>query len=1675
MELNFFKSNCPEKHRAIRYVNKTKESSVRNIMSKAFESPRTRNIKPKSELPNGRVAQTSNALKADRHDLPVPSALAGSDSSKVERGTKSPPAISSAILRRVGSHAVNTLGISASMLSSRRSSQPSFSMGITASTTIDMGLAVSNHLISMSQEKSPSAVASACARGFAPWLSAQVIRVIGFDRDKSVDRLFLLAACGENCASPFMMNSDISSEPQGLPKAGLAYKVARSGLSIRTSCDSSEISIPVDIGETNSLISGQIIAAPCIHNDICIGVLVAVASVFSDSECIMLHQIAKMAGVSIANSISHQLASYSSRQCSVIQRASAILLRSKNADVLIDETDGNDSHYSDEDFDEDQKDGQHSKQTVPETTVSPALSNMVVATALLAKQLALAKDAVVYIVDDKKNVLYTWKPLSDVNEPEDAISSTASFVEVKLASSKTIIDMISHSKVIHSSNTSQDTLFEGDGLRAFRSPPSEISPSSAAHDEYVDQQYSTMLIGIPPTATDVFGSSDISSPLKPDNIESSVAVIIQIFDRAEVFGQKKHFESFRSILEELGKILINALTFESNSRRTISLDDGLLELASCKRKDDVFASASEIISTSLAVDWAAIYEVSDSGSFVWNGKASQNVPHILGVGQHRKEILIGEAPVATYVINHNGPDVLPKYSRKGKGPVRIIRMGEQDYDDKRQRRLSGEIDRGIHPMMEAIKHGGPVHIPATMIDLKLLPQDFDGKRFDGFKCTAVLACPCFDEVGNVVAVAVAGNKRSGGWCRTGDMTFSSTDVSLLQKISQHAGIAFSKARLFESFQFQQLHWFKLLELCQIIASTRDTTKMMDIVQELAPKSLGCERAVLFLRVPTEKQLWTVLKPCDTSMDLIDSNLTFEQRVYLAARRKAESAHLQALSEETYLVEFLKSVPTEVQSIFCRSLPLKTGLHDIPSGICAEKTFFTAGLASETMASHSSREIRVTYSNSIAGVAADTARIVNLRGPGAYAEFLNPSTDCIYRPVCDSNSSSRKFEQELPKTIMAVPIFSGSSPGDVIGVLQLMNKIDIEQSHFTLSATGDPVSFGLTATSAWQTLARPGKLTSSSQSMRFLKTLVGLETKRMMDETKSSEGSTAVNPTIDAVSKRKIERQQEKDERQMTEEGDAPDKKSFNAGDAAVAAYISASISSSFQHGFALQKRFAVEEELRSIINVYGAAIRSSQELSSTTNLSELLQKLSKQLRLLVHATQVTVYMKSLKGDFFDVYHLVGSCVSDVFKHETSRIGGITGYVLSSETPLNCPRAFDHPSFDKTIDERPNLPICSLVSWPITTQGGKVIGVLSCGNKSVVVKKKDFEEADVPGSITAIESKILEGDGNVNVADDSADDIGQAWSRFTYMDEKLISVIADELGVAFLNIDRYNRINKLHVTLKELHSEVHLSKLMKRIGSVIAKTFGAVSANVFIKDTDTHQSFWTEVDATVGSVVSRCVVSLGCGLVGHCAFIGDVVHVPDSSQAVHLLWACYSGSIPSQMKYAESLVGAKNAIAIPIKDSLGGVFAVLQLVDCDQQEGFSSDDISLLQIFCSHASLTLKQCMKHDELITSLENTRLILKNTSALVGCLSESDLGNVATTTILSIMPCKEPTLLVLDAADQDTWLKYECSGEPKRARFAGIAAHVVTSGDTINTSSSRDPMMNEQSVRKKLEICMS
>lgn len=1650
-------------------------------MSKSFESPRARKIKPQSQQPVESSAKIFGVRPSGSHHSPAQAVPPNREPSKFEDDVQSlrpSPAISSAVPRRGSSMIVNSPGNG--VLSTRRSSQASHATGTGAPTTFDMGLAVSNHMLSISLEKSAASVASACAHGFSSWLPVQVIRVIGLDRDKSADRLFLLAACGENCSSPLMISSNpLKTEPQELPKAGLTYRASRSGLCIRSACDSSDVCVPVDIGETFSPTSGQIIVAPCLHNDVCVAMLTATASNFSDSEFIMFQQIAKITAISIANSILHQASSNCSRQSSLIQRASAILLRPRHSENQSDPIDDQDSQYSDDDFEGERKDGKVHLSSKPD---APALSNMVLATAILAKQLTLAKQTIVYVVDDKRNVLYTWKSPIHLNEPEDALRSSVFPVEVKISSSKAFIEMISQSKMIYSNNTSQDSLFETDALRAFISPPCNFSNSGVGDNASVDQQYSTMMIGISPTGTDIFGCADVSASTKIDSSKKSsagefcsVAVIIQIYDHADSFGQRKYFESIRSILEELGKILINALTFESNAQRSTSLDDGLLALASCTRKDDVFASASEIISSSLAVDWAAIYEVSDSGSFVWNGKASQNVPQSLGVGQHRKEILIGEAPVATYVINHNVPDVQPKFSQKGKGPVRIIRMGEQDYDDKRQRRLSGDIDRGMHPMMEAIKFGGPVHIPATMLDLKILPQDFDGKRFNGFKCTAVLACPCFDENGNVVAVAVAGNKRSGGWCRSGDMTFSAADVNLLQKISQHAGIAFSKARLFESFQFQQLYWFKLLELCQIISSTRDTTKMMDLVQELAPKSLGCERAVLFLRVPTEKELWTVLKPYDTTTNLSDSNLTFEQRVYLAAKRKAESAQLQALSEETYLVEFLKSVPAEVQSIFCRSLPLRSGLHDVPTGISAEKVFSTANSASKVISSHSGRELRVKYSNSIAGVAADTARIVNLRGPGAYAEFLNPSTDCVYRPVCDPNSSAQKFEQELPKNIMAVPIFSGSSPTDIIGVLQLINKIDIEQSHFTLSATGDPVSFGLTATSAWQTLARPGKLTSSTQSMRFLKNLSGLETKRMMDESKMSEPPSIINPSLDSVSKRKFERQLEKDERQMVEEGDAPDKRSFNAGDAAVATYVSASISSSFQHGFALQKRFAVEEELRSIINVYGAAIRSSQELSSTTNLSELLQKLSKQLRLMVHATQVTVHMKSSSGDYLDVYHLVGSCVSEVFKHETSTISGIIGHVLSSEKPLNCPRAFDHPCFDKEIDERPNLPIYSIVAWPITTQFGKVIGVLSCGNKSIVAKKKNFEEVDAPGSITAIESKILDGDENMADVDENADDAretGQAWSRFTYMDEKLISVIADELGVAFLNIDRYNRINKLHVTLKELHSEVHLSKLMKRIGSVISKTFGAASAHIFMKDTDTGQSFWTETDISVSSVVPKCVVPLGRGLVGQCASIGDVINVPDSSKAIQLLWGCYSGNIPAESKYPESLVGIKNAIAVPIKDKVGAVFAVLQLVDCDQKEGFSSDDISLLQIFCSHASLTLKQCIKHDDLTTSLESTRLILKSTSSLVGCLTENDLGNLATTTILSIMPCKEPTLLVLDAADQETWLKYECSGEPKRARFAGIAAHVVTSGDVINTSSSKDLMTNDHVSIQKNEF---
>jgi GAF domain-containing protein len=929
-------------------------------MSKTFESPRARNIKSKSELSSCSAPAKTSCTKPD-NSLP-PSEFQEKDSTqkdskKTDEGSMSPrstPAVSIGLLRRNSSFSLNPSGFGGS---TRRSSVASNSIGFGVSTTIDMGMAVSNHMLAISIEKSVSAVAATCARGFAAWLSIQVVRVIGFEREKSTDRLCLLAACGENCASPFSANSHLLTQPKGLLNAGLTYKVARSGICIRSTCDSSDLSIPVDIGETLSPISGQIIVAPCLYNDVCVAVLIATASTFSDSEYIMFQQIAKMTGISIANSMSHQVALSSSEQCSLIRRAAAVLLRSRTTDKLSHPVKMQDSGNSDTD------DGLETGLTSLESTNSLALSNLVICAAMFIKLLTRAKEAIVFIVDDKANSLYTWKSLSNIGEPEEALSCDIVSAEVKISSCKGFIDMVSQSKFIYSSNTSQDSQFEAEGLRSFISPPSGISCHSSDH------QYSTMVVGISPTSADIFGSSDVSyksniSAVRGSNHnESSIAIIIQLYDVAETFGQRRAFESFKGILEELGKILLNAITLESNSMKTVALDDGLLEMASCKRTDEIFACASELISTTLAVDWAAIYEVSDSGSFVWNGKASKNIPQSLGVGQHRKEILIGEAPVATYVINNNVPDLKPKFSQKGKGPVRIIRMGEQDYDDKRQRRLSGEIDRGIHPMMEAIKFGGPVHIPTTIIDMKLLPQDFDGKRFQGFKCNAVVACPCFDEDGNIVAVVVVGNKRAGGWCRTGEMTFSTSDVSLLQKISQHTGIAFSKARLFESFQFQQLYWFKLLELCQIISSTRDTTKIMDIIKELAPKVLGCERAVLFLRVPMVKELWTVLKPCDTSVDLADSNLTFEQRVYLVAKRKAESAQLQVLSEETYLVEFLKSVPAEVQSIFCRSLPLQTGLHHVPSSISVDKVSAAASSASNAMSSHSSHEIRVKFSNS----------------------------------------------------------------------------------------------------------------------------------------------------------------------------------------------------------------------------------------------------------------------------------------------------------------------------------------------------------------------------------------------------------------------------------------------------------------------------------------------------------------------------------------------------------------------------------------------------------------------------------------------------------------------------------------------------------------------------------------
>ena len=284
-------------------------------MSKASESPRTRNIKPKSDKPPESSSKATVMPPGGSRHLSSDATPVAKVPLKVEedgKAPRSPPLLMSGQFRRGSGLAVN-------------------SSGAGVSTSIDMGLAVSNHMLSISVEKSAISVAAACARGFVTWLPAQVIRVIGFERESGAsDRLFLLASCGENCVSPLTTNSDKLSEPLGLPKTGLSYRAARSGLSIRSTCDSSDISIPVDVGETFSPISGQIIVAPCLFNGSCVAVLTATGASFSDAEYLMFQQIAKITGVSIGNSVIHQQASFSSRQCSLIQRASAILLRSRD-------------------------------------------------------------------------------------------------------------------------------------------------------------------------------------------------------------------------------------------------------------------------------------------------------------------------------------------------------------------------------------------------------------------------------------------------------------------------------------------------------------------------------------------------------------------------------------------------------------------------------------------------------------------------------------------------------------------------------------------------------------------------------------------------------------------------------------------------------------------------------------------------------------------------------------------------------------------------------------------------------------------------------------------------------------------------------------------------------------------------------------------------------------------------------------------------------------------------------------------------------------------------------------------------------------------------------------------------------------------------------------------------
>ncbi|MGQ4646472.1 GAF domain-containing protein [Lyngbya aestuarii] len=281
--------------------------------------------------------------------------------------------------------------------------------------------------------------------------------------------------------------------------------------------------------------------------------------------------------------------------------------------------------------------------------------------------------------------------------------------------------------------------------------------------------------------------------------------------------------------------------------------------------------------------------------------------------------------------------------------------------------------------------------------------------------------------------------------------------------------------------------------------------------------------------------------------------------------------------------------------------------------------------------------------------------------------------------------------------------------------------------------------------------------------------------------------------------------------------------------------------------------------------------------------------------------------------------------------------GIAGHVARTGESLNVPDAYNHPLFDKEIDERPGYRTQTLLCMPIISSRKQVVAVVQLLNKAESVP---FDHEDE-----------------------------QRFRDFA----SAIGIILETCQSFYIAARNQRGAAALLKATASLGQSLDLEATLRLVMDQARDLMKADRSTLFMLSKETGE-LWSKVASANHSKLMEIRIPANRGIAGYVASTGKPLNIPDAYKDPR-----FDPTTDKQTGYI-----TRNILCMPVFNSAGDLIGVTQLINKDQGS-FTGSDEEFMQAFNIQAGIALENAKLFENVLLEKQYQKDILQSLSDAV------------------------------------------------------------------------------------------